>query len=1149
MASNDTPSFANTLVSGELSRPWTESQIYETIYENDRPVYETIKALQINNKGRAIEIVVSSSEIYTQLMSTGLQIGNENILFRPYNGVFALLKNVPLEATKEDVLQLAAELNWKISGPAPATRVSPQFYINRSGNNIITGRWICMLDHFPKIKKNQDGTFDFTHKSYGGRIMAFSLSRKRFAATTPTESDPHNYARNLNTNSQTVLNSPLNNSNSSPAAKSHTNSTIGKQTHSAPIHTSQTPSPTKQPTKSVPTTNSLSPVITPLTPGSVQSSSSNHKENTLKTKEKENKLLNHLNNNHHEEVPSKISFQPYHQIKPTPTVDLYITGFNIRNKQHLKSNILELDPSFHNMFNSNHYPDPQICVGSKKKCFVHMLLPQHVAEKILNKRDQYKKRFKYDLSRYKDKKITGLIVKGLHSDTTENDIKEHLQYTHDAHYDRISHIQLSWNSETRSKLLSFHVPTEEVGFYLQPLKIDGQSYSIHAAHQIKQLPPGRHSQKAPPKEKPFLSNRYNGLNFDNHNDTTLKNATKQKTKTKGSQKSKDHEIHSDIDTNFIVQEPTKSTSNIYKNSTLTTPTKPSTTDSDPEQPMENDQSNNNHDNSGTIAEIEVMTPNPQDSAMTTEDTLFNDTDWGKSQMENINFANQSLNPNPTTSHDPTQNQDIDFESHINPPLQLLPKNIEATASPPQLTEDVPGIQPTNDAHKSNSDHPKDELHKDSQSLSLPEPVVMQTNETVSTASNLPATTTSSPSSSSPSPISSTPNSSSIHKSDNEEKHEESPSTNPPFLSSSSSNHNPNQADDILTQTNTHETMTEDIRIIAESPQKALTTLQNSTSNESSSEEEEPIRIFPTPDSTEQHKPMMVNIGVLRDKRKHQPQGDTTDDEKRGRAKTRRKHIRGSHSLESDSTRESSPSPIPNDKTRHKSKPPTTSRSKTPLKSKTKKTTKPISVTNFSPTRQRSPHTANIPTPALNQINSPPGEDTPEGFIYITYNGFIFQINPSGDKDNSHNLHEKECISSKTLLQKIIATDYDFLTRHDDTNCAPLYTPQDYEKLTGLLLFYEIGQAEELVDGWPTTLPSLPYRVEFSWRHFCRQFKTRNSTYPFSEGPGDMDKYLGIAKDLVQPAHFDTNALRATARDAVRKDAKSSKIKQKSSPKL
>ena len=50
MASNGTPSFANTLVSGELSRPWTEHQIYETIYDNNRAIYQSIKGPQINNK-------------------------------------------------------------------------------------------------------------------------------------------------------------------------------------------------------------------------------------------------------------------------------------------------------------------------------------------------------------------------------------------------------------------------------------------------------------------------------------------------------------------------------------------------------------------------------------------------------------------------------------------------------------------------------------------------------------------------------------------------------------------------------------------------------------------------------------------------------------------------------------------------------------------------------------------------------------------------------------------------------------------------------------------------------------------------------------------------------------------------------------------
>ena len=220
MASNGTPSFANTLVSGELSRPWTEHQIYETIYDNNRAIYQSIKGLQINNKGRVIEIIVDANDIYTQLMSTGLQIGEENILFRPYNGVFALLKNVPLEATKDDVLQLIADMDWHITGPVPATRISPQYYINREGRNIISGRWICMLDRFPKVKTKPDGNFDFTHKAFGGRIMAFSISRKRFAATTTTAPDPFDYTQQNNNGAEgvNVANTSRNNSSSPPAS-------------------------------------------------------------------------------------------------------------------------------------------------------------------------------------------------------------------------------------------------------------------------------------------------------------------------------------------------------------------------------------------------------------------------------------------------------------------------------------------------------------------------------------------------------------------------------------------------------------------------------------------------------------------------------------------------------------------------------------------------------------------------------------------------------------------------------------------------------------------------------------------------------------------------------------------------------------------
>ena len=130
----------------------------------------------------------------------------------------------------------------------------------------------------------------------------------------------------------------------------------------------------------------------------------------------------------------------------------------------------------------------------------------------------------------------------------------------------------------------------------------------------------------------------------------------------------------------------------------------------------------------------------------------------------------------------------------------------------------------------------------------------------------------------------------------------------------------------------------------------------------------------------------------------------------------------------------------------------------------------------------------------------------------------------------------------------MAADYNFSSLHQNAHGTSHYTSQDYDRLTSLLLFYEIGQEENLVDEWPSTLPALPHRVEFSWRHFCRQFKDRNSTHSWSEGPKDMDKYIGIAKCLVQPASFDTAAFRSTARDAVRKATLSSKLKQTSTPK-
>ena len=84
MASAQTPIYPNTLVSGELNKVWKQSDIYDTIFQNDKSVYDDFSKLQVNGKGRIIEIVVTSPEIRTKLLSVGLQIGNETVLFRPY---------------------------------------------------------------------------------------------------------------------------------------------------------------------------------------------------------------------------------------------------------------------------------------------------------------------------------------------------------------------------------------------------------------------------------------------------------------------------------------------------------------------------------------------------------------------------------------------------------------------------------------------------------------------------------------------------------------------------------------------------------------------------------------------------------------------------------------------------------------------------------------------------------------------------------------------------------------------------------------------------------------------------------------------------------------------------------------------------------
>ena len=141
-------------------------------------------------------------------------------------------------------------------------------------------------------------------------------------------------------------------------------------------------------------------------------------------------------------------------------------------------------------------------------------------------------------------------------------------------------------------------------------------------------------------------------------------------------------------------------------------------------------------------------------------------------------------------------------------------------------------------------------------------------------------------------------------------------------------------------------------------------------------------------------------------------------------------------------------------------------------------------------------------------------------------------------------HKEKEIQPKMLLDLILTNDFRFSELHASQNHEFTYGQQDQEKLTALLLLYYVSYSESDIDHWPSTLPTLPHTVANNWRHFCRQFQRCKVDHCWKEGPPELDKYIGIAKDLVNPVEFGGKSLRQTARNAYTAFEKASKNKNK-----
>ena len=116
------------------------------------------------------------------LLARGLILGCESITFRLFNGVFAIVRNVPLEVTKNDVLDAITTFGWHIGGPAPTSQIYPQLSVLYH-TSVKSGRWICMLDAFPDVPIAADGSKRFWGKAFGNRTISFDIKFKQPAKT------------------------------------------------------------------------------------------------------------------------------------------------------------------------------------------------------------------------------------------------------------------------------------------------------------------------------------------------------------------------------------------------------------------------------------------------------------------------------------------------------------------------------------------------------------------------------------------------------------------------------------------------------------------------------------------------------------------------------------------------------------------------------------------------------------------------------------------------------------------------------------------------------------------------------------------------------------------------------------------------------
>ena len=428
--------------------------------------------LLTNNRGHIIEIVINGHHdtIRNTMITKGLAFDTEIIHFRPYYAVFAVIRNVPLEVEKKGVLKLIQGMNWPLGGPAPLSKISSQFDILIDGTKIDTGRWLIMLDAFPTIKKDSSNREKFYTTAYGGRTIPFQITFKR--PPTGTIPDRHNYTKRHPDTTTTPSN---------PEA-------AGKQ----PPHPPDPPKP-PQPIQQQPKPPQETPLQKPQ-------KDNNKKENkkaptTTQPSEGANNLFKPQNRSKGTTPPPTYTQTPQQQTKPhctkppkyldAETTQILVKNIPLGHKEEWIQKTLNLRQHFH--------PDDyglMILPPDSKKNSATLELPKYLANQLLKRTGMefHGTILRFTNSRFQQLKgQTRLVLENVGPDITPSDIKQSLMETHGKAVNKVAiHKQVPnvVNTDDEAEVssrITFDVPTKEVEFYMQPLRINGTTHVVKKA--------------------------------------------------------------------------------------------------------------------------------------------------------------------------------------------------------------------------------------------------------------------------------------------------------------------------------------------------------------------------------------------------------------------------------------------------------------------------------------------------------------------------------------------------------------------------------------------------------------------------------------------------------------------------------------------